>query len=203
MRCSSIGYLVILALLAVPSISCGGGGGGGSVVNPSLTVTFADSGIGSAPDLVRLTGSPSGEQVSIEVALAGPTTSEGIYAFAFDVVIGDTSVLAYVVGSARFGSALTTTGCLGETVLAAQSGDRVVVGVSKLGACPGNGVPAGERAIVHMTFRVLKAGTSTLSLAGSPQAKTMPAGEPSAFDSDRVRIESIQFDAVPATVRGM
>jgi len=203
MRCSSIGYLLILALLAVGGVSCGGGGGGGSVVNPSLTVTFADSGTGSAPDLVRLTGSPSGEQVTIEVALAGPTTSAGIYAFAFDVVIGDTSVLAYVVGSAQIGSVLTTTGCLGETVLAAQSGDRVVVGVSKLGACPGNGVPAGERAIVSMTFRVLEAGTSTLSLAGSPQAQRLPTGEPSAFDSDRVRIDSIQFDAVPATIRAM
>ncbi len=88
-------------------------------------------------------------------------------------------------------------------MLAGQSGERVVVGVSKLGACAGNGVPADERAIVRMTFRVLEAGSSTLSLAGSPLAQRLPAGEPAAFDSDRVRIDSIQFDAVAATVRAM
>ena len=203
MRGSSIGYLVILTLLALPGASCGGGDGGGSVVNPSLTVTFTDSGTASVPDLVRLAGTPSGEQVTVEVALAGPTTSNDIYAFAFDLVIGDTSVLAYVLGSAQMGSALSTAGCLGESVLADQSGDRVVVGVSKLGGCSGNGVPADERAIVRITFRVLRAGSSTLSLAGSPQALRAATSEPTAFDSSLDRIDSIQFDVASATIRGM
>ena len=139
----------------------------------------------------------------IEVALTGPTPSDDIYAFAFDLVIGDTSVLAYVLGSVQMGSALSTAGCLGESILADQSGDRVVVGVSKLGSCSGNGVPADERAILRMTFQVLRAGTSTMTLDGSPLAKRAPTSEPTAFDSDLARIDSIQFDVASATIRGM
>jgi len=196
MRRSSIVCVVTLALLGLFSASCGGGGGGGSVVPPSLTVTFSDSGTASAPDRVRLIGTPSGERVLVDVVLAGPTTSDDISSFAFDVEIGDTTVLAYGDVAAVAGPALFTPGCIDPTVLAGQSGDRVVVGVAKLG-CAGNGLPAGEEAIVTLSFRVLKEGTSTLSLEGSPTQ------DPTAFDSNTNEIGSIQFDGLSATIRAM
>lgn len=202
MRRSSIVYIVTLVLLGLFGVSCGGGGGDGSIVNPSLRVTFSGSGIPSAPDLVRLIGTPSGERVLVEVVLAGPTTSDDITSFAFDVAIGDTSVLAYGDVQATAGPALSSPGCLDPTVLAGQSGDRVVVGVAKL-ACAGNGLPAGEQTIVTLSFRVLKAGTSTVSLEGSPATPGSPAGEPTAFDSDTAKIDSIQWDALSATIRAM
>jgi hypothetical protein len=166
------------------------------MVNPSLSVSFTDSGTASAPDLVRLTGTPSRERVLVDVVLAGPTTSEDISSFAFDVEIGDTSVLAYGDVAAVAGPALFTQGCLDPTVLASQAGDRVVVGVTKLG-CAGNGLPAGEQAIVSLSFRVLGAGTSTLSLTGSPSQ------DPAVFDSNAIKIDSIQFDPLSATIRAM
>lgn len=202
MRRSSIVYLVALALLALSGTSCGGGGGDGSVVNPGPTVNFTGSGTPSTQDLVRLVGTSSGGRVAIQVVLAGPTTSDDISSFAFDVAIGDPSVLAFGDVPAEAGPALATPGCLDPTVLAGQSGDRVVVGVAKLG-CAGNGIPAGEEAIVTLNFQVLKAGTSTLALEGSPATPGSPAGEPTAFDSDTTKIDSIQFDALAATVRAM
>lgn len=196
MRCSSTVYLVALALVALSGASCGGGGGDGAVVNPGLTVSFTDSGTPSAPDLVRLVGAPTGQRVAIQVVLAGPTTSDDISSFAFDVEIGDATILAFGDVQAEAGPALATPGCLDPTVLAGQSGNRVVVGVAKLG-CAGNGLPAGEQSIVTLSFRVLKAGTSTLTIEGSPTT------EPTAFDSDTTKIDSIQFDALSATVRAM
>jgi hypothetical protein len=166
------------------------------MVPPSLTVIFSDSGTASAPDMVRLSGTPSGERVLVDVVLAGPTTSDDISSFAFDVEIGDTTVLAYGDVAAVAGPALFTQGCIDPTVLAGQSGDRVVVGVAKLG-CAGNGLPAGEEAIVTLSFRVLKEGTSTLSLEGSPTQ------DPTAFDSNTNEIGSIQFDGLSATIRAM
>ena len=195
MRRSSI-VCLSLALLGLLGASCGGGGDGGSMVNPSLTVTFSDSGTASAPDMVRLTGSPSRERVLIDVVLAGPTTSDDISSFAFDVTIGDTSVLAYGDVAAVAGPVLSTAGCGDVLVLARQSADRVPVGVAKPG-CAGNGIPAGEQSIVTLSFRVLKPGTSTLTLEGSPSQA------PAAFDSGIDKIESIQFDSLSATVRAM
>jgi hypothetical protein len=202
MRRSSIGYLVILALLGLLGASCGGGGGDGNVVNPGLSVRFTDSGTPSAQDLVRLTGTPTGGRVAIQVVLAGPTTSDDVASFAFDVAIGDPSVLAFGDVQAVAGPALATPGCLDPTVLARQRGDRVVVGVAKLG-CAGNGLPAGEQTIVTLSFRALQPGTSTLTLAGSPAIPGSPAGEPAAFDSGTVKIDSIRFDDLAATVHAM
>ena len=54
-----------------------------------------------------------------------------------------------------------------------------------------------------LSFRVLEAGTSTLALAGSPAMPGSSAGEPTAFDSDAVKIDSIRFDGLAATVQAM
>ena len=200
MNRSAMVDIVIVGLLALCGTSCGGGGDGGGMVETGLRATFTDSGTDSAPDLVRLTGSPSSERVLVEVVLAGPTTSDDITSFAFDVAIGDTSVLAFGDVPATSGPALSTAGCLEPTVLAEQSGDRVVVGVTKL-RCSGNGLPAGEQAIVNLNFRVLREGTSTLTIEGSPASPGSPAGEPTAFDSDTAEIDSIRFDGEAATIR--
>jgi hypothetical protein len=69
-----------------------------------------------------------------------------------------------------------------------------VVGVSKLGACAGNGVAAGQAAVATLTFDVLKAGTTTLRFAAVPP--------PAALDSSDGTIATIAFDAAAATLTG-
>jgi len=188
----------MLMLIVVPGVACGGGSGG--MTTNGLQASFTGSGTPASPDQVRLTGSASGDRVLLEVAVAGPTTSDDLYAFAFDVVLGNPAVLGFVAGSAVLGQALSTEGCLGETVLAQQSDDRIVVGISKLGSCPGNGVPAGERTLVRLTLRALDAGSCTVSIAGAPTGTRRVAGEPTAYDSSLSPVDTIRFDEAAATI---
>jgi hypothetical protein len=191
----------VLALAA--GIGCGGGGGGSTiVVGPPPTASFTPSGTPAAPNGVFLQQvSASGTVVTVEVELGGPTSSSDFYSFAFDLVLGDASVAQFVPNSAEVGTALTTTG--GQTLAAdaAQSGGRVIVGVTKLGGGAGNGLSAAEASVVRLTFRVLKAGMSTISFSGSVSPSN-PTGLPVALDSGGVPIGSVTFDAVSATITG-
>jgi hypothetical protein len=189
----------IVAMVVVPVAlpGCGGGGDGdGGMIPAPIVAGFATSGTSSAPDLVRLTGSPSGNTVVVRVVVGGPTTSSDLYAFAFDVVIGDTGVATLVAGSATFGSALTLSGGQTSEALATLQGNRVVVGVTKLGGGSGNAVPT-EQTVVSLTFRILRAGSTTLTFSGAP-----PSGNPQCLDSTGAAIPSIVFDAAPATLSG-
>ena len=134
----------------------------------------------------------------MSVAIEGPTTSADLYSFAFDLLLGDPSVAQYVSGTVDFGSALTLEAGQSYSVLASQTGDRVVVGVSKTGGGTGNGVSVSEAVVVRLTFRVLKEGTTSIVLAGSP-------GEsgPLALDSGGATIGSVQFDTSPASISGI
>lgn len=186
---------MVLAPMALPG--CGGGGGGDGGMMPAPVVArFTGTSAASAPNLVRLTGSPSGNTVVVRVVVGGPTTSSDLYSFAFDLVLGDTSVATYVAGSATFGTALTLSGGQTSDVEATLQGNRVVVGVTKLGGGAGNGV-ATEQTVVTLTFRVLKAGSTTLTFAGAP-----PSGSPACLDSNLATIPSIAFDAGSATLSG-
>ena len=190
------------AIAAIPSIGCGGGGGDsdGGAVPPALTAVFSESALVELGDRVKLVqGSASGANVTTRVVLFGPSTSTDIYGWAFDVVLSNPNVVEFVGGSATAGSMLTP--CAGGS-LSVQASQQtaggttsVVVGVSKLGSCAGNGVPAGEHVVVQLTFRVKTTGSSTLTFGGSVS--------PRALDSNLAPIGSIEFDAGAATLQGV
>jgi hypothetical protein len=194
--------VVLLLMLAFSAAGCGSGGGGGDsgggvIQPPGLTASFLDSGTAAAANLVRTTGSSDGDLVVVGVIIGGPTISTDLYSFAFDLTLGDATVAEYVAGSASVGTALTASGSQTLHVLATQQGNRVTVGVTKLGGGSGNGLTqSGEFAVVELTFRLLQPGTTTLTIEGSPGA------DPSALDSTGGIIASVSFDAASATLIG-
>jgi len=102
------------------------------------------------------------------------------------------------IGAPTTGPALTTSGGQTLEVLVTQTGDRVVVGVTKLGGGSGNGVTAsGETVIVELAFRLLKVGTTTLTIEGSPGT------DPDALDSAGGDIASVVFDTATVTLVGV
>lgn len=191
------GTMAAIVMLAALAAGCSGSGGGPDVVTgtPGIVASFVDSGSTPAADMVRTIGTGAGDSVTVEVAIGGPTTSTDLYAFAFELTFGDPTVAEYVSGSASMGTALDTSGNQSLQVLATQQGNRVIVGVSKLGGGAGNGVSApGETAIVQLTFRLLRSGATTLTLGGSP------GSQPAALDSGGADVATVQFDAAPATL---
>jgi hypothetical protein len=193
--------LLSFSVAAIPAVGCGGGGSGdGGVVTPTLTAVFTESSLVELGNRVKLqSASASGANVTLEVTLFGPSTSNDIYGWAFDVVISNPNVVEFVAGSAQAGPMLVP--CPGNslsvqaTQQTANNGTSVVVGVSKLGTCAGNGVAAGSHVVVRLTFRVKAAGTSTLTFGG--------AASPRALDSNLATIGSIEFDAGAATLQGV
>ena len=166
---------------------------------PTPLGQFQSSSTPPAANRVYLVGgASSGDLVTVNVAIGGATTSTDLYSFAFDLVLGDPTVAQFVSGSADFGNALTLGAGQSYSVLASQSGDRVIVGVSKTGGGPGNGVSVSEAVVLDLTFRVLKAGTTSIGLAGPPGGSG-----PVALDSGGATIGSIQFDASSAWISGI
>ena len=193
--------LRVLLLLGIAT-ACGGGDGGG-VVPPPLTAAFLPSATPGAADLVRLRAAASaGDKVTLEVASGGPTTSTDLYGFAFDIVSSDATVAAFVDGTASFGDALTLSGGQTGRVEVGRTGNRLVVGVSKLGGGSGNPVPAGGRVILRLTFRVLEAGTTTLRFSGAVSPQN-PGGGPAALDSNGQVVGTVRFDAATAAISGL
>ncbi len=189
--------------MAATAFGCGGGGGGGGTPAPAgLTATFAASGSASSPDFVRLrSGTVTGSRVVLEVAMGGPTSSSDLYSFAFDLVLSDVTVARYVSATATVGDALSAGG--GQTLHAeaAQVGDHVVVGVTKLGGGAGNSVSGSETVVVRLTFQALKAGASSVTFAGSTSPQN-PTASPAVLDSHGALIPGGQFDAAPAILGG-
>lgn len=192
---------LLAALLAVAAPACGGGGGGGGgVVQPGLTPSFGASGTAASADGVRLVGgSVSGDEITLHVRVGGPSTSQDLYSFVFDLVLGDTTVASFVPNSETFGTALTLGAGQGSFVEATQQGNRVVVGVTKTSGGPGNGIAAGEPTVVSVRFRLLRAGTCAISFAGSPGPGN-PTGDPAALDSTGAVVPSVSFDGAAATL---
>lgn len=166
------------------------------ITAPGISGGFATSGTTASGDTVRLTGSAVEDLVTVSVTIGGPTTSTDLYSFAFDLLIGNQAVARYVPGSAEFGTALTTGTGQTPQVLATQNGNRVTVGVTKLGGGAGNGVTSGEPAIVNLTFQILQAGNSSLTLSGGPSSS------PAALDSTGTTVPSVTFDTSPAMLSG-
>ena len=185
-----------LLALCLGLLACGGGSGPDGPVDPGLSAAFQSSGTAAAPDLVRLVGSTAdGDLTTLDVAISGPTASADIYSFAFDLVLSDSSVARYEGGSAAAGGALDVESGQGLSVLAAQQGDRVVVGVSKTGGGAGNGIASGEEVIVSLVFRVLRSGETAIRIEGPP---TEP---PVALDSGGETLISVQFDAAEGRIQ--
>ena len=187
--------LLLLAGLVVAASGCGSDDGG--VIGGPITASFTPSGTAASPDLVRLSGSASSDLVELQVVISGPTESDDLYAFAFDLVLSNADVAGYVDGSAAIGNALTLEAGQAGVALASQSGNRVKVGVSKLGDVAGNGVGPGEETIVTLLFRVTAKASTTIAFDGSP-----PAEEPAALESDEAPAPGLQFDGASALIRG-
>lgn len=188
---------VFFASALVLTLACGGGGGGGGTLPPAVAASFTGSGTAAAANGVRLRAqAPSGDMLVLEVAIGGITTSTDLYSFAFDIVLSDPTVATFVAGSDEFGNALTLVGQQQGDAQATLQGNRLVVGVSKVGGGGGNQVPAGESVVVRLTFRVLKAGTTNIGFSSSVRA-------PEALDSTGTTIPSVQFDTVAAVISGV
>jgi hypothetical protein len=172
-----------------------GYGCGGS--NSSFSSQFTASATPPALHLVKLVPkTTSGGRVVIQAVIYGPDVALDMFSFAFDVKIGDTTVLKFVDGSAVAGNALQA--FAGQTItaiVAPATGDPsdIVVGVSKLGGGAGNGVAGASAVIVELSFQVKKQGTSTLAIAAGPTA-------PAVKDSTGATIGAITFDTATGSV---
>ena len=188
--------LASLALLSL--LGCGGGS------SSSLGAQFTQSSTPTAPRLIKLVQkSKSNARVVVNATIYGPDTTLDMYSFAFDVKIGDPSVVKFVAGSALAGNALTpfagqsiqVVAGLGTLPGGGTDNSRVVVGVTKLGGGAGNGISGNSAAIVSLSFQVLKQGTTTLQLTGAPN--------PVVLDHNGAVIGSITFDTATASMKGV
>jgi hypothetical protein len=191
---------VALAALVLGSLSAIGCGGDD---DSSLGVSFTQSATAPASGLVKLVQkSSSGSHVVVSAVIYGPLPSVDMYSFAFDVVIGDPSILRFVTTSETAGDALVASG--GQSVQAVadvgtlpgggNDNARVVVGVTKTGGGSGNGFSTAMATVVNLTFAIQQAGTTTLAIASSPT--------PQALDSNGAPMGQIDFDTATASVRG-
>ena len=191
---------VLLVLGSTLALTAGCGGGGGSTpIVPGLVAQFAPSGATTAPNRVRIvSGGITGDQVTLNIVVGGPTTSADLYSFAFDLLLSDTTVATYVNGSARAGEALASTGVPAE-VQVTQNGNRVIVGITRLGAPAGVRVEGQEEVLLSLRFRVLERDVTSITFAGSSINPQDPNNDPVALDSSGQRVTSIVFD--PAAVQ--
>jgi hypothetical protein len=192
-------------LLAGWLLGCGGGSNDGApMTTPPPDAMFVTSGTAATADGVRLTAdAPSGDTITLHVMIGGPTTSQDIYGFAFDLALGDATIAEYVNNSATIGSALTPGAGQTSSLQVSQSGARVIVGLTTLGGGSGNGLAAGETRMLSLRFRVLRQGSTSISFAGPPPSGGNPAGVPAALDSAGVLIGSVSFDGVFAQITAM
>lgn len=186
-------------LAAAFALGCGGSSSGGS-----LGGSFTASGTAAAPRLIKMIQhSKSGTHVSVDVVIYGPDTTLDMYTFAFDVLIADPTVARFVPNSAVAGGALVpfagqsiqAIADLGTAPGGGADNSRVVVGVSKLGGPPGNGVAGASAIVVRLTFALQKEGSTTLTFGGSPSPKVL--------DSGGTPIGTITYDGASATLTGV
>jgi hypothetical protein len=192
---SRISVLATRGLIAAAVAASALFGYGCSSNSKSLGAQFTASATPATAGLVKLVAnSASGPRVVVSAVIYGPATLD-MYSFDFDVAIGDTSVLAFVPGSAAAGSALTATGAQTVTATANVSmadPTHVVVSVHKNNGGTGNDVAGASAIIVTLAFDGKMAGTSTLAIATTPA--------PSAKNSANAAIGAITFDSASGSV---
>jgi len=171
-RCLRLASMLTMAALILGLPACGGGGGGGGGGNPSVTASFATNDNATAGDLVRF-GTPvcAGNMCTVPI-LIGATTDSDYYAFAFDLLLSDPTVARFVSGSDTVGGFFTS-GSPDSVVT--QTGDRVVVGVSKSGVVAGNGAAA-EITVLSLDFELLKVGSTNVTFQGIPSSNFVQLG---------------------------
>jgi hypothetical protein len=187
--------VVELALLLGLGSGIAGCGGGDNGVTP-ISASFVESGTAAGPDVVRITGTSVGSIVKIDLSIGGPTSSDDLFAFVFDLQVEDESVVELVDGSATAGAALDPDYTQQIELLVVQTGNRIKVGITKRGASNGNGVSEGEALILSLRLRVLRRESVRMTIAGSP-----PNG-PAALDSTGATIPSVWFDSRAAVISG-
>jgi hypothetical protein len=154
---------------------------------------FYSSGTASQPDQVRMvSGGVSGDVVTVQVKITGPTTSSNLDAFSFDLLLSDPTVADYVDGSASAGAALDPEGTSQIDVHVIHDQQRVSIAVGTGGGSAGTGISAGSATIVSLRYRILKKGTSALQFAPDPS--------PMALNGAGVPVSSVTFDAAPSAI---
>jgi hypothetical protein len=192
-----MGLRILGAIVVALTGACGGGGD--DVTSGTVQASFRSSNTATTPDQVRLVGGAASEDVvTVRVVLHGPTSTSDLFAFAFDLVVSDADAVQYVVNSARLGDALAV-GPAGGEVLASQTGNRIVIGATKLGPEPGNGVGDGDHTILTLALRVRTRGDHRITFDGSPAG---PQTDPVALGSTGEVLPEIVFDPAAATVSG-
>ncbi len=196
-------FVTVLCVAALGALTAGCGGNGGG----SESARFQGSGASGAPGLVHLTGSSlGGDLVQVNVVIGGPTSGADIFAFHFDVVVGDPTVAVftgkYEVGDALFPMPIPSPGhgteqIVGQATTDADNVARVSVGVTKMPQGPGNDIPAGHKTIIKLVYRLLRSGQTSIALAGTSGNSSEP---PAALDSQTVVVSQVTFDLRNATL---
>jgi hypothetical protein len=188
----------LVASIAAVFAGCSSGSSGvDEPVEGPVTASFTPSEAAPAPDLVRLRGSADADMVTLDVVIGGETTSDSIFAFAFDLLLSQDDVADFVEGSEELGSALIDGPGQFGVAQVIQMGNRITVGVTKLGGS-GNSVGPGEETIVSLRFRVTRRAATTIGidLASDPAALDDAPGDEQAV------IPSVQFDGGLALIQG-
>ncbi len=167
-------------------------GGDAPEAPTKLKAGFRASKTVAKTNLVRLSGTTEGDIVTVSVSIDGPTASADLHSFAFDLVLGDPKVVRYKSGTATFGNALKVVKGQSPQVMAVQIGDRVTIGVTKLGGGAGNAVTGSDTEIMTLQFQLKSKGSSTLAIDGSSPY------EPAAIDSKGAEIAGVDFDTATA-----
>jgi hypothetical protein len=195
-RTRTVPFLLVLAVTAL--VGCDEGSVD-LVVDGGATAHFSASGNPPEADRVRLVGRSTGEdEVTVDVVIAGPSTSDDLFGFYFGIEVGDPDSATFVAGSDVLGTALDMTGCSPIVLVTPTPDSRtVIVSVTKRAPCSGNGIDEDEEPIVSLAFRIEPDADSTIRLRGQT------AGDPPfAKDSHAVTIPSVTFDAAPALLSG-
>ncbi len=189
------------AVVVIAGLGCSSNSSSSGIVTSppaGVTADFTASTTAPAPDLVQLQKvGVSGDKVTVAVVITGPSTSTDIYAFAMDLVVADPTVASYVAGSLTVGDALTPgpNGLL-SAANPSSGGSPISIGISKKNGDAGNSIPSGTHQIATVTFRILKTGSTTITVG--------PSGINTAVakDSSLADIPSIVTDSGLATLTG-
>ena len=184
----SIGVVAMLLLAG-----CGGG-------STSTVAQFTASATAPAPGLVKLVPKAiSGSRAVVDVLIFGPEPDLDLFDFQFGIKIGDTNLVRFVPQATYVQTALVPgAGQTIEAIVDGASDPSVVkIEVVKLGGGAGNGFAAASAVVIELAFDVQGSGATTLTLFGTG------VRDPHAFDSQRVPIAAVTFDAASGGLRGM
>jgi hypothetical protein len=167
----------------------------------SLGAQFTASATATNPGTVKLVQkSKSGARVIVDVVIYGPDAGLDLYAFKFDVKIGDTSIVKFVPQAAYMQSALTAG--MGQTISvnvddSVADPSLVKCSIQKMGGGTGNGIAGASAVVIELAFDAKMSGGTTLTLIGEG------ANPPQALDSTNAPIAGVSFDIASAGVKGV